>query len=50
MLKQAEANAGMKTDVGVKDPEPQDEPDDEPADVAPSDDDIDRDAKDFARG
>lgn len=50
MLKQAEANAGMKTDVGVKDPEPQDEPDDEPADVAPSDDEIDRDAKDFARG
>ena len=50
MLKQAEANAGMKTDVGVKDPEPQDEPDDEPEDRAPSDDEIDRDAKDFARG
>ena len=48
MLKQAEANAGMKSNV--PDPEPQDEPDDEPDDVAPSDDEIDRDAKDFARG
>lgn len=48
MLKQAEANAGMKSNV--PDPEPQDEPDDEPEDRAPSDDEIDRDAKDFARG
>ena len=50
LLKKAEENASMKTDVGVKDPEPQDEPDDEPEDKAPSDDEIDRDAKDFARG
>ena len=48
MLKQAEANAGMKSNV--PDPEPQDDPDDEPEDRAPSDDEIDRDAKDFARG
>jgi len=35
----------------VPDPGPQnDEPDDEPDDVAPSDDEIDRDAKNFARG
>ena len=48
LIKKAEANAGMKSNV--PDPEPQDDPDDEPEDRAPSDDEIDRDAKDFARG
>ena len=49
MIQQAEAKGDMKSNV--PDPEPQnDEPEDEPDDVAPSDDEIDRDAKDFARG
>ena len=48
LIKKAEAAGDVKSKV--PDPEPQDEPDDEPDDVAPTDDEIDRDAKDFARG
>jgi len=48
LLKKAEQAGDMKSNV--PDPEPQDEPDDEPEDKGPSDDEIDRDARDFARG
>ena len=48
LMKKAEDAGDMKSNV--PDPEPQDEPDDEPEDRAPSDDEIDRDAIQFAKG
>ena len=48
LIKKAEAAGDVKSKV--PDPEPQNEPDDEPEDKGPSDDEIDRDARDFARG
>ena len=44
------AKAKEARQVSIPDPEPQDDGDDEPDDRAPSDDEIDRDAQDFARG
>ena len=43
------AKAKEARQVSIPDPEPQDD-DDEPDDRSPSDDEIDRDAQDFARG
>ena len=48
LLKQAEAKGDVKPNV--PDPEPSDDNDDEPEDKAPSDDEIDRDAIQFAKG